>query len=303
MTRIPVQATAASGFAPLDALALDLMMVTQDGNIAKELGRFPVTGGAAEVPDVPLADPALRWAIRIVDTALGVPVYRSGPLGFLPGGPRSRIFGDRIRLHRGGGNLGLDAPDGAPQVLVDFVRDNLPGAFQMRSLDLGADVQGRYVLTLRVRYRPLPVIDVDIEYRRGFGIAPGIDAGRPRRVAVAWPQGPGTTLPSPLQQAAEALDTVLAGGVEAQMSAMAFHIGFLMLFAEGVTDLTPQTVSLTSIQIRPSGNEVDASVALVSGAVNGGIRVFDPVPVVVERASFSPSPTPPRAGRTPATPR
>jgi hypothetical protein len=45
------------------------------------------------------------------------------------------------------------------------------------------------------------------------------------------------------------------------MSAMAFHIGFLMLLAEGVTDLTPQTVSLTSIGIRESGTEVDATVA------------------------------------------
>jgi hypothetical protein len=160
-------------------------MVTQDGSVAKELGRFPVTGGAAEVPDVPLADPALRWAIRIVDTVLSVPVCRSGPLGTLPGGPRSHIFGDRIRLHRGGGFLGLDAPDGAPQVLIDYVRDNLPQAFQLAGIDLGADAQGRYVLTFRGRYRPLPVVSVDLEYRRGFAVAPGIDAGRPRRVAVA----------------------------------------------------------------------------------------------------------------------
>ncbi len=282
MTRILVQATASAGFPALDALALDLMQVTQDGSIAKELGRFPVTGGVAEVPDVPLADPALRWAIRIVDTALAVPVYRSGPLGFLPGGPRSRIFGDRIRIHRGGGNLGLDAPDGAPQVLIDFVRDNLPHGFQLQGIDVGADPQGRYVLTFRGRYRPLPVVSVDLEYRRGFAIAPGIDPGRPRRVAVAWPQGPGTGVPPVLQPAIDALDGVLAAGVEAQMSAMAFHIGFLMLLAEGVTDLTPQTVSLTSIAIRESGSEVDATVALVSGAVNGGIRVFEPVPVVFE---------------------
>jgi len=279
MTRILVQATSAPGSPALDALALDLMQVTQDGAVATELGRFPVAGGIAEVPDAPLPDPALRWAIRIVDTALAVPVYRSGPLGFLPGGPRSRIFGDRIRIHRGGGNLGLDAPDGAPQVLTDFVRDNLPHGFRLRGIDLGADAAGRYLLTFRGRYRPLPVIDVDLEYRRGFGIAPGIDSGRPRRVAVAWPQGPGTPVPAPMQPAVDALDGVLAAGVEAQMSAMAFHIGFLMLLAEGVTDLVPQTVSLTAIQVVPRGQEVDASVSLVAGAVNGGIRVFDPVPV------------------------
>lgn len=282
MTRIPVQATASPGFPGLDALALDLVQVTQDGTVAKEIGRFPVAGGAAEVPDVPLADPVLRWAIRIVDTALGVPVYRSGPLGSLPGGPRSHIFGDRIRIHRGGGNLGLDAPDGAPQVLIDFVRDNLPGGFQLAGIGLGADPQGRYVLTFRGRYRPVPVVSVVLEYRRGFAIAPGIDPGRPRRVAVAWPQGPGSSVPAVLQPAIQALDGVLAAGVEAQMSAMAFHIGFLMLVASGVTDLTPQTVSLTALQIRETVSEVDAGVSLVSGAVTGGIRVFDPVPVVFE---------------------
>ncbi|MGE0027779.1 MAG: hypothetical protein AB7O78_05735 [Thermoleophilia bacterium] len=282
MTRIPVQATASPGFPALDALGLDLVQVTQDGNVAKALGRFPVTGGAAEVPDVPLADPALRWAIRIVDTALGVPVYRSGPLGFLPGGPRSHIFGDTIRLHRGGGNLGLDAPDGAPGVLIDVVRDNLPNGFALLGLDLAADPQGRYVLTFRGRYQPLPLGSVTLEYRRAFAIAPGIDPGRPRRVAVAWPQGPGSGVPAVLQPAIQDLDRVLAAGVEAQMSAMAFHIGFLMLLASGITDLTPQTVSLTALQIRETISEVDASVSLVSGAVTGGIRVFDPVPVVVE---------------------
>ncbi|HMO00056.1 MAG TPA: hypothetical protein PKD59_11640 [Miltoncostaeaceae bacterium] len=282
MTRIPVQASVSPGFPALDALALDLLQVTQDGAVAKELGRFPVTGGAAEVPDVPLADPALRWAIRIVDTGLSVPVYRSGPLGFLPGGPRSHIFGDRIRIHRGGGNLGLDAPDGAPQVLTDVVRDNLPAGFALAGIDLAADPQGRYVLTFRGRYRPLPVVSVTLEYRRGFAVAPGIDPGRPRRVAVAWPQGPATGVPPALFPAIDALDGVLAAGVEAQMSAMAFHIGFLMLLASGVTDLTPQTVSLTAIRISPRGDEVDAGVSLVAGAVNGGIRAFDPVPVVLE---------------------
>lgn len=282
MTRIPVQASVSPGFPALDALALDLLQVAQDGTVAKELGRFPVAGGAAEVPDVPLADPALRWAIRIVDTALSVPVYRSGPLGFLPGGPRSHIFGDRIRIHRGGGNLGLDAPDGAPQVLTDVVRDNLPAGFALDGIDLAADPQGRYVLTFRGRYRPLPVVSVTLEYRRGFAVAPGIDPGRPRRVAVAWPQGPATGVPPALFPAIDALDGVLAAGVEAQMSAMAFHIGFLMLLASGVTDLTPQTVSLTAIRISPRGDEVDAGVSLVAGAVNGGIRAFDPVPVVLE---------------------
>ena len=283
MTRIPVQATSSPGFPALDALALDLVMVTQDGSIAKELGRFPVTGGAAEVPDVPLADPALRWAIRIVDTALAVPVYRSGPLGFLPGGPRSHIFGDRIRIHRGGGHLGLDSPDGAPQVLVDFIRDHLPSAFAFRRLDMAADPQGRYQLTLAGRYAPIPIASVDLEYRRAFGIAPGLDPGRPRRVAVAWPQGPpGVSGPPVLLPLLQELDEVLAGGVEAQMSAMAFHIGWLMLLAGGITDLTPQTVSLTSIQLAQTSTDVGATISLVSGAVAGGIRVFDPVPVVFE---------------------
>ena len=281
--RIPVEATWSPAFGPLDALSLDLFQVAQDGGVAKELGRFPVVGGAAAVPDAPLADPALRWAIRLVDARLSVPVYRSGPLSFLPGGPRSHIFGDRIRIHRGGGNLGLDSLDGAPQALIDHVRDHLPHGFAMRRLDLAADAQGSYVLTFNGRYRPLPVVSVDLEYRRAFRIAPGLDPGRPRRVAVAWPQGPpGVIGPTVLLPALRELDEVLAAGVEAQMTAMAFHIGWLMLLAGGVTDLTPHTVSLTELRLTPRSDEVDAFVALVSGAVAGGIRVFDPDPPALE---------------------
>jgi hypothetical protein len=281
--RIPVAATWSPGFGPLDALALDLFHVAPDGAVAKEAGRFAVVGGVAEVPAGPVADPALRWAIRLVDLRLSVPVYRSGPLRALPGGPRSHIFGDRVRIHRGGGNLGLDAPDGAPQVLVDHVRDHLPPGFAMSRLDLTADAEGRYVVTFHGRYRPAPVVTVALAYRRAFRIAPGLDPGRPRRVAVAWPQGPpSVTGPAALVPALRALDEVLAAGIEAQMAAMGLHIGWLMLLAEGVTDLTPQTVSLTELRLAPRSDEVDAFVALVAGAVTGGIRVFDPEPPVLE---------------------
>ena len=169
---IPVSATVQAGQAPLDDLRLDLFMVTQDGTIAKAVGSFPVVAGVAEVPDVPLADPALKWAIRITDARLGAPVYRSGPLARLPGGPRRFPVPDHIRIHRGGGHLGLDAPDGAPQVLIDFVRDHLPPHFSMRGLDMEADAQGRYVLTFRGRYAPLPFGQADLEYRRRFRTAP-----------------------------------------------------------------------------------------------------------------------------------
>ncbi len=154
---IPVSATVQSGQAPLDDLRLDLFMVTQDGTIAKAVGSFPVAAGAAEVPEIPLADPALRWGIRI---------------------------------HRGGGHLGLDAPDGAPQALIDFVRDHVPSHFSMERLDMGADAQGRYVLTFHGRYAPLPFGQAQVEYRRAFGIAPGVaDAARRRRHGLHAPDG------------------------------------------------------------------------------------------------------------------
>ncbi len=278
---IPVSATVQAGQAPLDDLRLDLFMVTQDGTIAKAVGSFPVVAGVADVPDVPLADPALKWAIRITDARLGAPVYRSGPLARLPGGPRRFPVPDHIRIHRGGGHLGLDAPDGAPQVLIDFVRDHLPPHFSMRGLDMEADAQGRYVLTFRGRYAPLPFGQADLEYRRRFRIAPGVDPGRAARVAVAWPQG---AAEGGLPWLAEFrdLDRVLAAGVEAQASAMAGHIGWLMLLAAGITDLTPQTVSMTSIALTPEGSEVGCTVILTAGALAGGLRVFDPLPPIAE---------------------
>jgi hypothetical protein len=79
-----------------------------------------------------------------------------------------------------------------------------------------------------------------------------------------------------------ALDDVLRAGVEAQMTAMGFHIAHLMLFAVGIADLTPQTVSLDSIRLAQTGQEVGATVALTAGAVTGGVRAFDPAPVVAD---------------------
>ena len=278
---IPVQATVSSGYAPLDSLVLDLMWVTQDGRVAKELGRYPVTGGVAEIPDLPLPDPQLRWAIRISDLAAGVPVYRSGPLGRLPGPRRFPIDADRVRIHRGGGSLGFDEGDGVPEALVQYVRDHLPPGWIFGGLDLGVDAAGRYRLTFHGRWHLLPIADVAVAYRRSFGIAPSFDAGTPRKVAVAFPQGPWDAPPVPLRPVFLDLDRVLAAGIEAQMTAMGFHIGLLMLLADGVTDFTPQTVSLTSIALEQRTSGLDALVVLTSGALAGGIRVFDPSPPIV----------------------
>jgi hypothetical protein len=299
---VPVQVSVQQGFGPLDQLVLELFQVLQDGTVQRELGAFTVAAGVAEVPDEPLPDPALRWAVRITDAALSVPVYRSGPLGGLPGRGRVRPLDTRIRLHRGGGHLGLDAPDGAPQALIDHVRDHLPRHVSMRGLDMEADAAGRYALTFEGRYVPLPGASVAFAWRRAFGIAPGLDPGRPRRLAVAWPQGaPGGAVPSFLRPVVRALDDVLRAGVEAQMTAMGFHIGHLMLFAAGVTDLTPQTVSLTSIRLAQEGQEVGASIALTAGAVTGGVRAFEPAAPLA--GDLSPSRPPGPGGRTPATPR
>lgn len=279
---IPVQATVTPGYALLDSLVLDLMWVTQDGRIAKDIGRYPVTGGVAEIPDLPLPDPQLRWAIRISDLAAGVPVYRSGPLGRLPGGGGRFPLPDHVRIHRGGGSLSFDEGDGAPEALVQYVRDHLPHGWTFGGLDLGADSAGRYRLTFHGRWHLLPFADVAVAYRRSFGIAPSFDAGTPRKVAVAFPQGPWDAPPIPLRPIFQDLDRVLAAGVEAQMSAMGFHIGALMLYASGITDFTPQTVSLTSIALEQHTSGLDALVVLTSGALAGGLRIFDPSPPIFE---------------------
>ena len=279
---IPVQATVSSGYAPLDSLVLDLMWVTQDGRVAKELGRYPVTGGVAEIPDLPLPDPQLRWAIRISDLAAGVPVYRSGAARAAAGPPplpdrrRPRAhppWRREPRLRRG-----RRRPRGA-----GAVRPRPPAARVdiRRPRPRGSTRPGRYRLTFHGRWHLLPIADVAVAYRRSFGIAPSFDAGTPRKVAVAFPQGPWDAPPVPLRPVFLDLDRVLAAGIEAQMTAMGFHIGLLMLLAEGVTDFTPQTVSLTSIALEQRTSGLDALVVLTSGALAGGIRVFDPSPPIV----------------------
>lgn len=53
--------------------------------------------------------------------------------------------------------------------------------------------------------------------------------------------------------------------------------------AAGVTDFTPQTVSMTSIALAPEGAEVGCRVVLTAGALTGGI-VFEPFPPLVAGA-------------------
>ena len=232
---------------------------------------------------MPLADPALRWAIRIVDTALAVPVYRSGPLGFLPGGPRSRIFGDRIRIHRGGGNLGLDAPDGAPQVLIDFVRDNLPHGVRSS----GHRRRGRPAGPLRPDVPgPLPAAAggvgrprVPPRVRHRAGHRPGPAAPRGGRVAAGARHG------RPAGAAARHRRARRGAGRGRRGADVGDGLPHRLAHAAGGGRHRPDArrrCRSPPSRSAESGSEVDATVALVSGAVNGGIRVFEPVPVVFE---------------------
>ena len=76
---IPVSVSHSPGFAPLDHLVLDVFWTTLDGRIAKDIGRFPVTNGAAVYEGPPPPDPRLRWALRLTDLITSAPVYRRRP--------------------------------------------------------------------------------------------------------------------------------------------------------------------------------------------------------------------------------
>ena len=55
-----------------------------------------------------------------------------------------------------------------------------------------------------------------------------------------------------------------------------------MLLAAGVTDLTPQTVSMTSIALTPKGSEVGCTVILTARRPRRGAPVSDPLPPIAE---------------------
>jgi hypothetical protein len=276
---IPVSVSSAPSAPPLSGLVAELFWVSADGRIASDLGGAPVIDGVATI-DVPPRPQGLRWAIRIRDDPTGSAAYRSGPLGRLPSGGRGPMSGGTIRIHRGGGVVGLDSLDGAESLLRERVRAMLPRPLRFAALELGSDAEGRYVLTLSGRME-LAGMRLAFEYRRAFRVAGALDPGRPARAAVAWPEGPARGADGPLRRFAGALDAVLAAAIEAQLGASAIHLAHLMCFADGV-GFAPATASLTRLEIFPPDTfpGVDAKITLCAGAIVGAFVVPEH-PIVV----------------------
>jgi hypothetical protein len=275
---IPVSVSSAPSAPPLAGMIAELFWVSTDGQIVRELGRAPVVDGVATI-DVPPRPQGLRWAVRIRDDVTGSAAYRSGPLGRLPSGGRGPMSGGTIRIHRGGGILGLDSLDGAESLLRERLAATLPRPLRFGGVELGSDAEGRYVLTLSGRME-IAGQRLAFEYRRAFRLAGGLDPGRPARAVVAWPEGP-VRIGWPLRPFAEVLDAVLAAAVEAQLSASALHVAHLMCFADNA-GFVPTTASLTRLEIFPPDTfpGVDAKITLCAGAIVGAFVVPEP-PIVV----------------------
>lgn len=264
---IRVAASSAPGFAPFAELVLEVFWATADGHVAERLAAAPVVDGVAAF-EAPPPPPGLLWALRVRDSATpGAAVFRSGPLGRLPGGRRGFRRGDRIEILRGGASFGLESPDGLTSILRQRLVD-MPPPLSFAGLELGADADGRYLLRVRGRMpegdRLLPFI-----YTRRMRLAGALDPGRPERAVVAWPEGPVDLRGARLGVLARELDRTLAEAVEAQLAGVALRVAQLTSLVGGAGAVST-TSSVSGIDLRvPAAADVPATITLCAGAITG----------------------------------
>ncbi|WP_217913753.1 hypothetical protein [Miltoncostaea marina] len=269
---IPVQATAADGFAPPARMVAELFWVTADGRVAEELVAAPVAGGVATV-ELPPRPRQLHWAIRVRDAGSPGAVFRSGPLDRLPGPPaRGPLAAGAVRIHRGGGVLRIDSPEGAASLVRDRLA-TLPAPLIATDVELGADAERRYVVRVRglvpAGGRALP-----FRYARGLRLAGSLDPGRPRRSVVAWPEGPADAGGAPLRALAGALDAAIAAAAADQLSAAALGAARAVAADAG---FAPSSVSVAAVEVLGGGAPgVPARIALCAGAITGALAPAEP---------------------------
>ena len=267
---IPVSISSASGIPPAGGLFVEIFWVAPDGQLAKELGGAPVQNGVATYQGPPL-EPGLFWAMRIVETANGGPTFRSGPLKRLPGPPSQVLPRGRVSIFHTRVGFGLNLPDGLPEIVTQHLQ-SLAWPLRFSRVDLSADADGRYVVTVRGRIAWL----LSFTYRRALRLVANRDPGRPAPPVLAQPEGPAQVSGANLYR--ETLDRAIIDAVQAQLAASMSHLASAELERNGV-GFQASSISVSAIEVRPIGPEVAASVTLNPGAITD--QVVGPTPGLI----------------------
>jgi hypothetical protein len=272
---IPVFARSDFPSHPLGELTAEIFWVTATGKVADEVQQVPVQNGVAVYTGPPL--PAgLFFAIRIREAGAPGSIFRSGPLHRLPGPPSPVLATGAISLVLGGGAFDLTTPgtEGAPELLVERLQE-LPAPLQFVGVDLTADRDGNYVVSLRGRLRlPISLLGWDLSvrpafvYRRAWRLVASTSPGRPEPSIHAQPVGTASISPPFVLPYAAVLDQLVKEGVERQLSgAMRVIASFVLAFADAHFGL--QTVSVSTLKLTPRIDGANASVVLGAGAITG----------------------------------
>jgi hypothetical protein len=260
---IPVSISNPPGISPAGDLFAEIFWVAADGQLAKELGGVPVQNGVATYQGPPL-EPGLRWAIRIVQTATGGPVFRSGPLGVLPGPPSQVIPRGRVSIFHTRVGFGLELADGLPEVVTEHLQ-SLPWPLRFEKAELGADADGHYVVIVRGRLG----LFFHFTYRRALRLVANRDPGRPTPPVLAQPEDTAQST-GVAGFYRDTLDRAIIDAVQAQLAAALSRLASLELERNGV-GFQSASVSVSAIEVRPIGTEVATSVTLNPGAITDQI--------------------------------
>jgi hypothetical protein len=258
---------------PVGDLFAELFWVTASGQIAKELGSVPVQNGVAIV-DGTLPPAGLLFAIRILRPASSGAVFRSGPLTRLPGPPSPVISTGAVSFLFSGVSFSLSTvgSDGVPELLAQHLQP-LPWPMEFRSIELDADEDGNYLVTVRGRRRgsfPFWYVWRPFTYRRAVRLVGSLDPGRPKPPVIAALIDPPVNGGADVSQHAAVLDRLIKEGVERQLDFAVTRIAGLQIEFAGA-GIGVETVSVSKLEVGRGGNQPEAGVSMTlsGGAITG----------------------------------
>ena len=129
-----------------------------------------------------------------------------------------------MKILRSGANFGLNLPDGGPEIVTEQLQ-SLPPPLQFRTVELGSDNQGQYVITLR---GTLEVQDhlTPFTYIRPLRLVGSLDPGRLKPYVIAELAGSVTILGANVRPFAATLDAAISNAVQAQLTRLTALVTF-----------------------------------------------------------------------------
>jgi len=252
---------------PIGDLIAEIFWAAADGRLVRELSHVPVQNGVA-IYDGPELEAGVYWAIRIRRAAMPGALFRSGPLRRLPGPPSPVVPTGEVSFLIGGGSFSLTAPgsEGQPEIVAQQLQD-LPAPLEFIAVQLAADRDGNYVVTVRARLR-IGFLRLRFSYRRAWQLVGNVDPGRPARPVLAVPGGTADISRAYALPYVGVLDWLVKDAVERQLEAAVRWIAGLEL---DIADagFSAETVSVSEVRVFgfASPAEASASVTLGAGAI------------------------------------